>query len=323
MINDLLHNFLVSAQFYTTFDLADGYYQVELAEEDKEKTAFITEYGLFEFNVMPFGLTNAPATFQRVMNKALEGLLRVKCLSYIDDTITFSKSFGEHIMDVRAVCDALKAAQLKIRLEKCRFGQPRVEFLGHVVGRGVIMPAPSKVKAVAEFELPKTKRKLKGFLGLAGYLRKFIKNYGHHAAPLNVALAGKYEKNAVVEWTDAMMSSFYHLKYCLMTSKEEDAENGVLILPDVNKAFALMCDACDYGIGASLCQYDSQMKAWRPCEYYSKGLNRREVKYCTSEKELMVIVFGMQHFKHYLLDCKFVVIMFKPLLYSHCLQAFI
>ena len=132
-IDELLESFR-TANWFTTIDLASGYWQVEVAEEDKEKMAFITHRGLYEFNVMPFGLKNAPGTFQRLMNYVLQNYIGKFVAVYLDDIIIYSKTFEQHIDHVNKVLDALRKAILKIKLKKCYFCFPNIAFLGHIVG---------------------------------------------------------------------------------------------------------------------------------------------------------------------------------------------
>ena len=124
---------LFGMKYFSTLDLASGYWQVELTEKDKEKTAFITREGLFEFNVMPFGLTSAPATFQRLMDLVLAGLKWHNCLVYLDDIIIFSVTFEQHQKDLESVFKRLKEHNLSLKTDKCRFCHKEIKFLGHIV----------------------------------------------------------------------------------------------------------------------------------------------------------------------------------------------
>ena len=175
---------LAGSKLFTTLDLASGYWQVEVLEEDKSKTAFPTPYGLFEFNVMPFGLTNAPATFQRLMQCVLAGLSPEQCLTYIDDVIVFSASFEQHLTRLRAVLDRIAKAGLRLKTAKCQFVQRQVKYLGHVVSEQGIEPDPQKTQAVKNFPTPTNATMVKQILGLSNYYRRFIQNYAIVAEPL-------------------------------------------------------------------------------------------------------------------------------------------
>lgn len=181
-IDDTL-DLLSSTKYFTTLDLASGYWQVKMAPESQEKTAFATYSGLHEFTVMPFGLCNAPATFQRLMETVLAGLARQTCMVYIDDILVFSKTFKEHLSHLEEVFHRLRQAGLRLKLKKCAFAQPKVECLGHVVTRDGFEVDPKKVEAVRGFPQPSDIRTLRSFLGLASYYRRFIPSFSKEASP--------------------------------------------------------------------------------------------------------------------------------------------
>lgn len=173
-----------SSTLITTLDLAKGYWQIPMAPESKEKTAFTTPFGLYEFEVMPFGLHNAPATFQRTMNCVLQ------------DCQQFSRE--EHLQHLREVLSRLQQAGLSLKLSKCRFGQSKVSYLGHVIGGGEIQPDPKKLEAVRNYPHPETTKDVRAFLGLVGYYRRFIPHFATIAAPLSdLTRKGKPQ---IIEW---------------------------------------------------------------------------------------------------------------------------
>ena len=174
---------LAGSMFFTTLDLASGYWQVELEPNDKEKTAFSTSKGHFEFNVMPFGLTNAPATFQRLMECALAGLVGDQCLIYLDDIIIFSSTFNEHLKRLACVFDRLRAAGLKLKAKKCHFIQEQVTYLGHIISNKGIAPGKAKLTAFTAYPTPQTTKEVKQFMGISNYYRNFIPSYAHIALP--------------------------------------------------------------------------------------------------------------------------------------------
>ena len=144
-IDDTLQS-LSGSRWFSTIDLLSGYWQVDIAEDDKEKTAFITHDGLFEFNVMPFGLCNAPATFQRLMNLTLSGMLWSECLVYLDDIIIFGRTFEEHLSHLASVLKRLQEVIWKAKLSKCNFLKQQVHYLGHVISSDGITTDPSKTE---------------------------------------------------------------------------------------------------------------------------------------------------------------------------------
>ena len=176
---------LAGATFFSTLDLRSGYWQVEVDPGDREKTAFCTPEGLFEFNVMPFGLCNAPATFQRLMDSVLAGLHWRDCLVYIDDIVVVGKSFEEHLHNLQQVLERLRQAGLKLQPRKCRFLQQQVTFLGHTVSAQGVSPDPEKTDRVRSWPEPQSAKEIQQFLGLANYYRRFIKNFATMAKPLH------------------------------------------------------------------------------------------------------------------------------------------
>lgn len=158
-------------KYFTLLDLVSGYWQVPITEEDKEKTAFITRNGLFEWNVLPFGLANAPSTFQRMMDVVLTGLLWEECLVYIDDVLVFGDTLDQHNQRLARVLARLEEAGLKVRL-------------GHVISAAGIHTNPGLVAAVRNFPVPTTPTEVQSFIGLVGFSRRFIPNFASIARPL-------------------------------------------------------------------------------------------------------------------------------------------
>ena len=178
---------LAGSTWFSTLDLKSGYWQVKVAEEHWEKTAFYTQESLFEFNVMPFGLCNAPATFQRLMNVVLAGLQWTSCLVYIDDIIVVGSTFDLHLCNLQKVFERLKQADLKLHPQKCHFFQRQVQFLGHIISQDGISPDPEKTSKVAQWPVPTSAVEVQQFLGLANYYKQFVKDFVHSRYTLEVA----------------------------------------------------------------------------------------------------------------------------------------
>ena len=284
---------LAGSKFFSTLDLINGYWQVEVTEEDRQKTAFATSEGLFEFKRMPFGLCNAPATFQRLMDRVLKDLKWSECLVYIDDIVIFGRTFDEHLCHIANVLSHLRQAGLKLKPEKCYFLQQEVLYLGHIVSEEGIATDPSKITAVSSWPAPLCKKDVQRFLGLANYYRRFIKGFADIAKPLQRLV----EKNSLFEWTDACQNAFTHLRQCLVTAP-------VLAFPDYEQSFLLDTDASDVGIGAVLSQI-SDAGSERVIAYASRSLTRQERQYCVTRRELLAVVEFIQHFRHYLLGRQF------------------
>lgn len=202
-ITDLLDK-LGKANYFTTLDLASGYHQIEVHRDDISKTAFNVENGHYEFKRMPFGLKNAPATFQRVMDNILRGVQNEKCLVYLDDIIIFSTSLEEHMQNLKAAFERLKATNFKIQLDKSEFLHKEVNHLGHVITSEGVKPNPDKIKAIKNFPIPKTQKQIKSFLGLLRYYRKFIKDFAKITKPLTSCL----KKEAKVVHTSEFIICF-------------------------------------------------------------------------------------------------------------------
>ena len=171
------------SQYITTLDLAKGYWQVPLAEEDKEKTAFTSPLGLLQFRVMPFGLSRAPATFQRLMDTMLRGSEEYTGV-YLDDVVIYGTEWGEHLQNIETVFQKLQETGLTLKLKKCSFGMESCTYLGHQIGKGGVLPEESKVKAVEQMRIPRTKKDVRSFLGMIGYYRRFIPHFAEKAEPL-------------------------------------------------------------------------------------------------------------------------------------------
>ena len=168
--------------WFSTLDLASGYWQVEVHPTDKEKTAFAIPSGLYEFETMPFGLTNAPATFQRLMQTVLKELIPQVCLVYIDDIIIHSRTIDEHFKHLQLVFDRLLAAGLKLKPSKCCFLRSEVKYLGHIIGKNGVRTDPAKIEQVRDWPVPANATEVKSFLGLASYYRKFVQDFATGAA---------------------------------------------------------------------------------------------------------------------------------------------
>ena len=195
---------LAGARWFSTIDLASGYWQVEMDEADKEKTTFVTPFGLHQFRVMPFGLTNAPSTFQRLMGLVLAGLCWQTCLVYLDDIIIFSRTVDEHFQRLTDILRRLKEAGLKIKPNKCQLMHRSVQYLGYVVSENGMEVDPAKTSCVNNWPVPTDQERLRQFLGFASYYRKFIKNFAQIAGPLHVLT----EKTKTWQWSTQCEAAF-------------------------------------------------------------------------------------------------------------------
>jgi hypothetical protein len=202
IIDDLLDE-LNGAQFFTKLDLRPRYYQIRMKEVDIPKTTFRTHEGHYDFLVMPFGLCNAPSTFQSLMNHVFHPFLCHFVLVFFDDILIYRKTWIDHLAHVDRVLHLLSQQQLFLKQSKCDFGASELEYLGHLVGKDGARVDPKNIEAMQDWPHPKTLKSLHGFLGLIGYYRKFVKNYGKIATPLTALL----KKNSF-NWTTNAAQAF-------------------------------------------------------------------------------------------------------------------
>lgn len=303
-IDDVLDQ-LGGKYWFTTLDLASGYFQIPMSEPDKEKTAFITYDGQYQYNYMSFGLINAPSTFQRCMDTVLAGLKWQSVQIYLDDAIVASPTFDKHLEEVAAVLDRFKSAGLKLKSKKCHFCCQEVEYLGHLITKEGVRANPEKVAMIAEWKTPSTPRNLQSFLGLAGYYRRLIKDFATFEYPLRQAIMRANEdlNNRKGTWKLQCdeMEAFETLKKKLM-------DDPVITLPDFRgkSRFELHTDASDSGISAILTQISPDNKE-RVLQYASRMLTKPELKWHTQEKEALAIVWGCKKFRSYLIGAPFIV----------------
>ena len=285
---------LAGAQWFSCLDLNSGYWQVEMDETDRAKTAFSSRQGLFEFRVMPFGLCNAPATFERLMETVLAGLNWQICLIYLDDVIVHGRTFEEMLHNLDQVFSRLSSAGLKLKPRKCQLFQKEVKYLGHIVCRDGIKTDPSKTETIREWPEPKNLSEVRSFLGLCSYYRRFIQDYAQIAKPLHKLT----EKGQRFVFGADCQAAFSKLKAHL-------SDAPVLAHPDFSEQFILDTDACDSGIGAVLSQKIGGTE--RPVAYASKSLTKAERRYCVTRKELYAVVFFVKYFRHFLYGKNFLV----------------
>ncbi|KAE9114009.1 hypothetical protein PF010_g9861 [Phytophthora fragariae] len=287
---------LGGALLFTTLDLRAGYWQIRVAPEDQDKTAFMTWRGLYKFVHMPFGLTNAPSTFQRMMNGVLRGLTWVTCLVYLDDIVVFTRGGIErHVVELANVLERLSQAGLTLKLKKGLFAAKSMEYLGHELSCDGVRPLPRLISAVQEFPRPTDAVEAKRFVHLTGYYRRFVEGFGSMMAPITKLL----RKDAEWEWTPAQESAFEYVKM-ILTSKP------LLIYPKFQLPFRVATDASTVGLGACLMQ--DHGRGWQPVAYASKVNSVAESKYGITELECLAVVWAIKLFRPYLYGRHFTII---------------
>ena len=286
-IDEAINQFRGS-RFFTALDLKSGYWQVRMHPDDAHKTAFTTREGLFEFIVMPFGLNNAPATFQRLMNKALGPLLWRGVVVYLDDIIVHTETWEHHLELLGEVLARLQEARLKISPTKSDFAFEELLYLGHIVGNNAIRMNPKKVATVAMQPAPVDVPTLRSFLGLTSYYRRFVRGYSQIAAPLTQLL----KKGQAFHWGDDQEDAFQHLKRAITAEP-------VLAPPREEAPYVLQTDWSQQAVGAVLSQKDEGGEE-RVVAYASKTLSKAERNYAAVEGECLAVLWACTLFRPYL-----------------------
>ena len=292
---DIILDQFFGAKIFSSLDLANGYWQIPVHADDRHKTAFITQKGLYEWNVMPFGLCNAPATFQRIMHNVFSDLIGKFVLVYIDDIIIYSRSLEEHLQHVTIVFDLISDVNIRLNPTKCDFFSEQLTFLGHIVSVEGIKPDPKKIVAIQNISQPKNTKEVQSFLGLANFYRRFIQNFAEKAKPLHEITRQKIK----FKWEKSEQEAFDALKEALKSAPLRHH-------PDLNGPFILQTDASSIALGAILMQEENS----KPyvINYNSRLTNKAESKYTASELECLAIIWGIKINRHYLALSTFTVI---------------
>ena len=285
---------LAHSRFFTKIDLAKGYWQILVLPEDRPKTAFATHQGLFQFIRMPFGLVSAPAVFARMMR-----MLHLADLSAENffDILVHSASWSDHLHHVRNVLDRLKSYGLTARPSKILAGFQSLEFLGHVVGSGVLRPDESKTDKILQVSTPTTKKQVRSLLGLLSFYRRYIPGFASVAAPLTDLTKEGGRSCRSIHWTPDCASALQEIQDIL-------SRKPVLLLPRLDLPFVLQTDASSTGLGAVLLQeFEDSL---HPVCFASRKLLDREKRYSTIERECLAIVWAVHKFVRFLWGVRFV-----------------
>lgn len=278
---------------FTTLDLASGYYQIPIAEESTQLTAFVTPDGQYEYLRMPFGLVNAPSVFQRTINKILASAKVKFAIVYMDDILIPSKDVDQGVSRLKEVLDLLRKGGLTLKLSKCNFFFDKIDFLGFEVSGNGIRPGSRKTEAVSKFPVPKTQHEIRQFIGLASFFRRFVKDFAVIARPLTDLL----RKNSVWTWTDEHDNAFSTLKKAL-------TERPVLALYNPSAQTELHTDASKNGLAGILLQKGTDEKL-HAVSYYSRKTTDDEKKLHSFELETLAVVASLNRFRVYLIGIPF------------------
>ncbi|XP_062094143.1 uncharacterized protein LOC133800207 [Humulus lupulus] len=288
---DQMFDRLSSHHLYCFLDGYSGYHQIPIAPEDQEKTTFTCPYGTFAFRRMSFGLCNAPTTFQLCMMSLFSDMVEKSFEIFMDDFLVFGSSFDMCLQNLEKVLKRCEESNLVLNWEKCHFMVSEGIVLGHKILSNGIEVDRAKVSTIENLPPPISVKGVRSFLGLARFYKRFIKDFSKISKPLSALLMNGAQFN----FDDACKSAFNTLKEKLITAP-------IVVPPNWELPFELMCDASDYAVGAVLGQQVD--KVFRTIYYASRTLNDAQLNYATTEKEVLAIVFAFDKFRPYLIGNK-------------------
>jgi hypothetical protein len=287
LITDLIRT-LSQGKIFTTLDLRGAYNLLRIKKGDEYKTAFVTKFGQYEFLVMPFGLANAPAQFQSMMNELFKKQIGNYVLVYLDDIVIYSQNREDHQKHIYDVLQILRDNKLYCKPEKCHFYQEEIKYLGYIITSKGVRMDPSKVKAVADWPVPKTTREVQKFIGFANFYRSLIDNFASLTQPLTQLL-----KNGVkFQWNKEHQNAFDLLKKAFQ-------KESFLKHPNESNPFVLETDASDFAVAGILSQLDED-NVLKPVGFFSRQLDKSQRNYDIYDKELLAIVSCFSHWRHFL-----------------------
>jgi hypothetical protein len=281
-------------KWFSNLDLFAGYWQIKMAEQDKEKTTFICKYGTYQFKVMAFGLKNAPSLFQEMMEKVLADVLMQFVVVYLDDVTIHSSDEAEHLKHIDAVFERLDRANLRIKLSKCHFGLQELKFLGFIVIGDGVKVDPKKVTQITNAKAPSSVTEVRQFLGMCSYLRQFVNKFSDVVRPIQKLVTVK--RWTATTWTPKAQHAFEEIKQIFTSTP-------VLVHPEENGQYRLSTDASDEALGAFLELHKGD--TWHPVAYLSRTLNSAEKNYSVHEREGLAIVWALKKLRHILLGLSF------------------
>ena len=291
---DEMYAVLHGVKIFTTLDLRSSYYHINLDEELKAKTAFVTPFGKYEFNSVLFGLAQVLAYFQQLISMVLQDC-RDFVMVYLDDIIIFSRTPEEHLKHIEIIFQKLKAAGLKLKESKCDFFRREIHYLGHLISDKGIQPLPEKLDTIQNMPHPRTPKEIKQFLGLTGYYRKFIPRFSE----ISRSLAKLTAKDTQFEWTPQCQFSFEILKEALMSTP-------ILKYPDTDKPYNIFTDASKYGWAGVLTQEHTtvidgrQVTTNHPVAYVSGMFRGSQLNWAAMMKEAYAIYMAVKKSTFYL-----------------------
>ena len=288
--------------YRSKMDLTKGYWQIGVHPSSIEKTAFVTQNGVYEFLRLPFGLKNSAASFNRLMRHVLGDMKGVGC--FVDDIIIYTDTWEEHLIVLEEVFRRLRKAGLTVKPSKCTIGVTEVEFVGHQVNIDTLQPREEKIADVLNVKRPKTRRQVKSFLAMAGYYAKFVKDFSDLTYPLTELTKGRMGR---FHWGDREEGSFQEVKRKL-------SQQPILRIVNFEKPMFVQTDASDVGLGAALLQEHNGLL--HPVRYLSRKLKSAEQNYSTIEKEGLAIIWAIEKLRVFLYGKEFVLLTdHRPLIF--------
>ena len=290
ILNDLIDQAgMKGNKVFSGFDLMSGYHQVRMTPRARRLSAFVSHMGMFEWVRMPFGLCNAPATFSNLMRKVLATLQSNAVFAYLDDVLIASPDVDHHIKDMENLLDRFIDVGLTIQPKKSFLFHDQLTFLGFVVSKDGVKADPAKLEAITKFPKPDTIKKLKGFVALCSYYRRFVQGFSKIAKPLTDAMRNK---PLSLVWTPPMEEAFARMKLAL-------TKPPVLAYPKYGERYYLECDGSKLGLGCVLSQMQSDGKL-HPIAFGSRAVSRQEERYSATDLEACAVIFGLDHFDVYI-----------------------
>jgi transposase InsO family protein len=281
-------NKLHGSKWYSSVDAISSFWAVSMTERAQRFSAFVCGSNVYAWRRLPFGLISASQTFMKIIEQACKPL-EGSTTAFVDDLLTYSKTFAEHLIHLEKLFEKLKEIGIKLKPSKCNLATNKTTFLGHEISGEGISTCPEKIKPILDYPRPKNQREIKQFLGMCGFYRIYVEHFSDKVDCLNKLL----KKNCKFIWDEECEGAFKSLKEALISAP-------ILAYPCFEQDFHIATDASQVGLGAVLFQVDENGNE-RPIFYASRGLNKAERRYSTIERELMGIIFATQKFKYYLL----------------------
>ncbi|XP_055591263.1 uncharacterized protein LOC129743302 [Uranotaenia lowii] len=290
-VEEELHQ-LTGKRVFTLLDMMSGYLQIGVAEESRKYTAFVTPDGHYQFKRVPFGLSNSVSVFCRAMSKVVRPLRDQGISFYMDDVVIATETEEQNLALLERFLIEVAKSGMTLKVSKCEFFKRSIEYLGHIVAEGCVTPGETKTEAVEKFPVPTDARTVRQFLGLTGYFRRFVQNYGQIAAPLT-RLTGKVS----FIWGETEQKAFDNLKLAL-------TRRPVLALYDPALQHQVHCDASSFGLAGILIQINLKNQT-QPVMYFSRATTEIESRYHSYELEALAVVESLKKFRYYLLNKHF------------------